>query len=137
MDQLDPSRIPSVVHAPPVRALGKWMLMWLVPREEKVGSIIIPQGTYTKAEDFAVVVSVGRGIPTRKKIVPHGVVEGDVVIVVRIHEITATQKAVQAELGQGFVFLQENDIEGVVEDVPKVQIVKDALLPGDVEESAA
>jgi len=128
------SRIPSVIHAPPVRALGKWILVKLVPRIDKVGSLYLPQKTYIQAEDYAVIVSTGYGMTRKNRVIPHDVSEGDVVQVVRIHEVTATQKAMQAEVGEGYLFLQENDILFVDEEIPKVQIFHDAPMAG--EESA-
>lgn len=117
-------RVPSEIRVPPLQALGKWLLVKLVPRVDRVGLVHLPEGKYAHAEDLAVVVSVGRGGVAAGKVILHDVSPGAVVVVVRLHEVTESQKAWQAVVGKDFLFLQDSDIFFEVE-CPPVSIIVD------------
>lgn len=98
-----------------VRAYGRWILVRVEALPEKSGSLYLPQGSFERWEGRAVVESAGRGISTTRGWVPHEVKPGDVVVVARAHTRTSTGERIQEVLGEGYVFIQWNDIMGVIE----------------------
>lgn len=97
------------------KVIGDKVLVQLEELPSKVGSILLPQGSYTGKEAVATVLKVGTGISTRKGRVPLDLKEGDRVCVVRQHEKTDTQEMIQAVLGDGMLILPSSAILYVVE----------------------
>jgi len=92
-----------------IRVLNHKLLVKLDPSPEVIGSIIVPNGSYTRSECWATVVNVGTGVDTRKGRVPIDLKKGDRVLVIRMHELTSSNKGYQAMLGKGYVFLDYPD----------------------------
>ena len=130
---IDLRRVPSVVYRPPVRALTQWLLVYVVPRVGKIGRIHLPQGSYLKGDDLAVIVSAGIGSWRKKSYIPHPVEPGDVVMVIRIHEVTSTNKQLQADLGDGFFFLRDSDLICVCDGAPRVRVERSRTRKGYAE----
>jgi co-chaperonin GroES (HSP10) len=88
-----------------VRALGTHVLVKLDEVPDKIGSIIVPDGSYERSECWAIVVSPGTGIDTKKGRIPLDFKKDDRVMVIRMQALVESNKQTQADMGDGVIWL--------------------------------
>lgn len=108
-----------------LRPLHDNILVKIDPLPEMMGSGILvrPQGAYDDAKGWATVIAVGPGrwasrlrkgavaSPENKPVrLPMGLEPGDRIYTIRVHEKVATQRAIQAMFGEGYLMLKPADV---------------------------
>ena len=93
-----------------IRVIGARLLIKLDPAPERVGSILLPEGSLEENHCGATVVAVGTGIETTRGRRPiDDVQKGDRIQVIRMHELTSTNDRIQEKFGDGYVFIRYPD----------------------------